>query len=139
MNRASLLLDTHVWFRYQASTKALRNDAVVVIDEAAQRNAVFVSVISVWELAMLEHSGYVEFDGGVQDWTDQALAKPGLSLLPLSPEIAVASVRLPPPMHKDPADRILVASALVENLTFVTSDKAILAFAKTTEISCLRA
>lgn len=139
MTKEPLLLDTHVWFRYQTSTQRLRPDAEAAIAEASGRNAVFISIISVWELAMLEQARYVELDGGIHRWIEQALSKPGIALLPLSPEIAIESVRLPSPMHKDPADRILVASARVDALTLVTSDKAILAFAKATKLAHLRA
>jgi PIN domain nuclease of toxin-antitoxin system len=138
MNDSKLLLDTHIWFRYQVTPKLLRSATADVIDHAALRNAVFVSAISVWELAMLERDGKLELNGGADRWSQQALSKPGISLLPLSPQIAVASVYLPQPMHKDPSDRILVASARVDGLTLVTSDKKILNFAKTTGLSCLR-
>ena len=134
-----LLLDTHVWLRYQGFPKALRETAEAAIDEAAAANAVFVSVISVWEIAMLEHDGKIQLDGGVDRWSQQALSMPGISLLPFSPLIAIESVKLPEPMHKDPADRILVASARIEKLRLVTSDKAVLAFAKTSGLAHLRA
>ncbi len=133
------LLDTHIWFRYQVSPERLRVAALAPLDEAAQRDALFVSVISVWELAMLAQDAHVELNGGVDRWTAAALSKPGIALLPLSPKIAIESVSLPHPMHKDPADRILVASARVEHLTLVTSDKAILRFAKSVHLPCLRA
>ena len=136
---AHLLLDTHVWFRYQLFPHALRPTAEVAIDQASERDAVLVSVISVWELAMLERAGKIELQGGVERWTTEALSKPGISLLPFSPEIAIESVHLSEPMHKDPADRILVASARVEGLTLVTSDKAVLNFAKSTKLPHLRA
>ena len=139
MSSEPLLLDTHVWFRYQTSTRGLRPEAEDAIGQASRQNNVFVSVISVWELALLERAKYVELDGGAHRWTEEALSKPGITLLALSPEIAIESVQLPAPMHKDPADRILVASARVEKFTLVTSDKAILAFAKATKLPHLRA
>ena len=135
----SVLLDTHVWFKYQVSPKELRTSAVTQIEEAATRGAVYVSAISVWELALLEKAGKVEMIGGVQRWVDRALSKPGIHLLPLSPEIAIETVYLPPPMHKDPADRILVASARVERMRIATSDKAVLTFAKSSGLPYLRA
>jgi len=138
MNDPKLLLDTHIWFRYQVTPKLLRPATADAIDRAALRNAVFVSVISVWELAMLERDGRLELHGGADRWSHQALSQPGISLLPLSPQIAVAAVYLPDPMHKDPSDRMLVASARVERLTLVTSDKKIIDFAKTTGMSCLK-
>jgi PIN domain nuclease of toxin-antitoxin system len=138
MNDAPLLLDTHIWFRYQVTPRLVRVPALEAIDRAAVRNDVFVSAISVWELAMLERDGKLDLYGGVDRWSQAALSKPGINLLPLSPQISIASVYLPDPMHKDPADRILVASARVERMTLVTSDKNILAFAKATAMSCLR-
>jgi PIN domain nuclease of toxin-antitoxin system len=138
MSSTGLLLDTHIWFRYQITPAVLRPAAIKAIDEAAERGVVFVSAISVWELAMLERDGRLELDGGTGKWADEALSKPGISLLPLSPAIAVESVYLPAPMHKDPADRILVASARVERLTLVTSDKNVLNFARKSRLSHLR-
>lgn len=135
----ALLLDTHVWINYQAFSRALRPAAEAVIDQAVTHNSVFVSVISLWEIAMLERAGRINLNGGVHAWTQEALSKPGIALLPFSPQIAIDSVYLPDPMHKDPADRILVASARIEKLTLVTSDKAILAFAKATSLAYLRA
>ncbi len=133
------LLDTHVWFRYQLNEHALRPAAEAALDKAAERDALFISVISIWELAMLERDRYLQLDGGVKHWTQTALSKPGIALLPYSPDIAIESVHLPAPMHKDPADRILVASARIEGMTLVTSDKSILSFAKATRLACLRA
>jgi PIN domain nuclease of toxin-antitoxin system len=138
-SKPNLLLDTHVWLHYQGSSKSLRPTAEAAIDEAALRHAVFISVISIWELAMLERAGRIELSGGVDRWTQSALAIPGIKLLPFSPQIAIESVNLPEPMHKDPADRILVASARIERMTLITADKAILAFAKTSGLACLRA
>ena len=134
-----LLLDTHVWFRHQITPDRLRSGVQEIIDGAAQRFEVFVSVISIWEFAMLERDGHLKLQGGIAHWSREALAKPGIALLPLSPAIAIESVALPEPMHRDPSDRFLVASARIENMTLVTSDKAIIRFAKTTGLSYLRA
>jgi PIN domain nuclease of toxin-antitoxin system len=138
MNKA-LLLDTHVWFRYQTTPHMIRPSALRSIDDAAQRSDVFVSVISVWELAMLERDGMLFLQNGVRAWVNEALNRPGIHLVDYSPAIAIESVQLPHPMHKDPSDRILVATARVERLTLVTADKAILAFAKFTALDHLRA
>jgi len=138
MSDAGLLLDTHIWLNYQGFTRALRRSTEQVIDAAAERNAVFISVISVWEIAMLAKAGTIALNESVDHWSEMALSKPGINLLPISPRIAVASVYLPEPMHKDPSDRILVASARVERMTFVTADKKILHFAKVSGMPCLK-
>jgi PIN domain nuclease of toxin-antitoxin system len=140
MNKVSpLLLDTHIWLRYQGISGDLRPAALPTLDHAAAADAVFVSIISIWEIALLVRQGRLSLNTSVDRWTTEALSKPGIRLLPLTPQIAIVSADLPDPMHKDPADRILVASARVERLTLVTRDRDILAFAKATKLACLQA
>ncbi|MGB3633878.1 MAG: PIN domain-containing protein, partial [Rubrobacteraceae bacterium] len=59
-------------------------------------------------------------------WLALALGYPGIQLVELGPEIAVASTRLPGHFHRDPADQIIVATALVNGCSLVTSDSKIL-------------
>ena len=72
---------------------------------------------------MLEAKGRVRLDRPVSEWLHQVLELPGLELLPLSPGVAVRSARLPPGFHGDPADRLIVATALVEFAPLVTADE----------------
>jgi PIN domain nuclease of toxin-antitoxin system len=74
-------------------------------------------VISAWEMAMLESKARVSFDIPCLDWIRQALAPP-LRLVPITPEVAVESTRLPEPFHRDPVDRLLTATARVEGSPF---------------------
>ena len=64
----------------------------------------------------------------IQDWLDHALGYPGMQLLPLTPQIAIASTHLPQPFHKDPADQLIVATARVYNCPLVTMDTLIRAY-----------
>jgi PIN domain nuclease of toxin-antitoxin system len=61
-------------------------------------------------------------------WIDQALAYPGIQLLPLDPKIAIASTQLPPPFHNDPADQIITATARDLNCPLATDDGKILVY-----------
>ncbi len=72
---------------------------------------------------MLAAQGRIEFDRDLLLWIRQALALPRLSLLPLSPEIAVASAQLGHDFVGDPADRIIVATALQHKARLVTKDR----------------
>jgi len=139
MNSSPLLLDTHVWLNATAIPGRIRPAVRAAIDAAQAERAIYIAVISVWELAMLERDRRIELSGGVEQWTRQALAKHGVTLLNYTPAIAIESVYLPAPMHKDPSDRVLVATARIEKLTLVTSDKAIIKFAKATGLPHLRA
>ncbi len=75
----------------------------------------------------------------VRAWTEQALRLPGVRLLPLTPEALIQSVDYPPALNSDPSDRILLASAHTEELTFLTADKDILHFATKHKLRCLKA
>jgi PIN domain nuclease of toxin-antitoxin system len=134
-----LLLDTHVWVHYINATPGLRPETIRAIDKALISGSVFISVISIWEIAMLVRLRRLALHTSVSQWAEQALKLPGTSLLALTPEIAIDSVDLPEPMHKDPSDRILVSTARIERLTLLTRDRDILAFAKATKLACMQA
>lgn len=86
---------------------------------------------------MLEARNRLGFDLPIRQWVKESLEKPGIELLPLTPEIAIESVQLPEPMHKDPADRIVLASAKVERLTLITCDRSMLRFARHIGLECV--
>jgi PIN domain nuclease of toxin-antitoxin system len=86
--------------------------------------------MSVWELGMLESKGRIQLDIPCEQWVQQALAIPGLSVAPLTPEIALASTRLPEPFHGDPTDRSIVATARTLGLRLATRDSKILEYGR---------
>lgn len=87
--------------------------------------AALVSAISVWEVAMLVAKRRIQLDRPVELWVDVALALPGVLLAPLEPVIAVRSTKLPGEFHPDPADRIIVATALEHAAPILTPDDRI--------------
>ena len=123
----ALLLDTHVWLWLMTGTEdKLSLTALDRIDQASRAGHLKVSAISVWEVAMLEARGRIKLNQDCLQWVRRALSQPGTELVPLSPEIAVSSTRLPADFHGDPADRILVATAREWSLTLVTQNAKIL-------------
>lgn len=125
-----LLLDTHALVWSVEERPRLGSGAKRAINIAARLNQVAVSAISPWEIALLVAKGRLHLSTDVMIWVRDALSKPGVNLVPLEPEIAVASTRLPFEMHPDPADRILVATARHLGATLVTADQALLALSK---------
>ena len=115
-----------------ASSEARRS-----IEEAAGTAGIYISVISVWEVGMLEVKNRVSFPLGCDKWVDQALSAPGISPAPLTPEIALASSRLPGGFHGDPVDRIIVATARQLGATLVTRDRKIIAYGGEGHVSIL--
>jgi PIN domain nuclease of toxin-antitoxin system len=125
------VLDTHVWiWVVEGDRGALAPSAIEAIARAANEGAVRVSAISVWEVAMLEAKGRISLSRPVDDWVRSALGAPGVRLLPLSPEIAIESTRLPGTSQGDPADRILIASARILGGQLATCDRTILKYSK---------
>ena len=114
-----IVLDTHAWIWWISAPRKLSLRARRAVDEAKE---LAVSAISLWEVAMLVAKSRLELDRDVGLWMRQALAAPGIRLAPLSAEIAVRSTALGRDFHGDPADRLIVATALELNAALVTKD-----------------
>lgn len=72
--------------------------------------------------------GRISIKKEVEQWVAEALATPGIRLVPLEPEIAIAAARLPRSMLSDPSDQIIVATARHLHLPLITADHKILAY-----------
>jgi PIN domain nuclease of toxin-antitoxin system len=128
---ADRLLDTHAWlWLLQGGNGRLGPATRARILAAAQDGALRLSAISPWEVGMLVAKQRLMVSLPCQDWVRQALQVPGLSVVPLTPEIAVESSFLPGEFHGDPADRIIVATARVTDAVIVTADRRILDYAR---------
>ena len=93
---------------------------------AHEAGVIGISAISCWEIAKLVEYDRLELSCSLDEWFEQALSYPGIHLLPLTPQIAIESTRLPGKFHRDPADQLIVATARVYNCPLVTSDARIL-------------
>jgi PIN domain nuclease of toxin-antitoxin system len=116
-NLVAAVLDTHVWVWTCAG------------DARAQAMAPFkgtpmVSAISIWEVSMLESKGRLTLDPDLESWITTNLSPPFV-LEPLSPAVSVQSCRLPD-FHGDPADRLIVATAIECGVPLVTADRQII-------------
>ena len=120
------LLDTHIWIWLFEGTPG-RFDAGTIgrLERAAADDDVLVSAISVWEVAMLQQAGRLTLADDTPAWVARALDRPGVRLAPLSPSILIESTRLPGKLHRDPVDRMLIATARVTGATLVTRDQQI--------------
>jgi PIN domain nuclease of toxin-antitoxin system len=128
-----LLLDTCAYLWHYSAPELLPKTVRRKI-EKSERFA--VSLASVWEVAIKVQVGKLRLDLPVEDWVRRSLGDPSLSLLPITPTLAVYSTQLPAPFHKDPFDRIIVATAIQENLTVVTRDERILGYPNLKVLAC---
>jgi len=116
-----IVLDTHVWVWWVHGDPQLSRTQLLAI-RAAEGETIGVCAISCWEVAKLVERGRLELPCALDVWLQQALVYPGVALLPLTPPIAIASTRLPPPFPRDLADQLIAATAQVYDCPLVTSD-----------------
>jgi len=137
---AALLLDTHVWlWFFEGVTAEIALPVVRTLETAGRNRRLLVSVLSVWEIAMLEAHRRVRLSMDCRAWVRRALQVPGLRLHGLSPAVAIESTRLPGAIHGDPVDRMLVATARLTGATIVTRDSRILEYAAEGHVTALAA
>jgi PIN domain nuclease of toxin-antitoxin system len=128
-----ILLDTHIWY-WWVHRPSLLTTTQQNMREANVAHGLGVSVISCWEVAKRVEYGKMELSRPIQEWMPLALRFSGVHLVPLTPEIAVMSTQLPGKFHKDPADQIIVATAMLLDCPLVTSDGKILEFPHVTTV-----
>ena len=104
-----IVLDSHIWFWWINLEHNRIPPSMLAEIESAPR--VGVSPVSCFELALAHRRGRLELPRPMREWFALALAGSDVELLPLTPEIAVRAVELPD-IHRDPFDRIIIATAL---------------------------
>ena len=135
-----LLLDTHCWIWMQdGRTEEFSPQGKAAIQHAANEGHLLVSAISTWEVGMLESKGRISLSIDCERWVDQALAMPGLRLVPLTPKIMIESTRLPGEFKGSLADYMLIATARVEGARLMTKDRRILTYGRSKHASVLHA
>jgi PIN domain nuclease of toxin-antitoxin system len=119
-----ILLDTVAWVRWVGEPSLLsRRDAEII--EASRGSGLGVSVISCCETAWLISRKRLIVSETPLEWIRRALEYPGVRLIPLTPEIAAEAAELPGEFHRDPGDRLLVATARVLRVPILTTDHKI--------------
>jgi PIN domain nuclease of toxin-antitoxin system len=125
----ALLLDTHVWIWLVRGERRIARDVQELMSASAGGRSMFLSVMSVWELSLLDAKSRISLSLPCLTWVRTALERSGAVTVPLTTEIAIESNHLPGPFHNDPIDRMLIATARIEGLALVTRDRAILDYA----------
>jgi PIN domain nuclease of toxin-antitoxin system len=117
-----IVLDTHSWVWWTSEDKRLSRRAASAVRRAQRQGDLWVSVISVWELAKKIEKGQLALDRPLDDWLDSALSAGGLHVAEVTRPVLVDSCRLPQPFHGDPADQVIVATARAFRAAIVTRD-----------------
>ena len=121
-----IVLDTHAWIWFISNPNFLSKRAGKAVNAAAEDNGILISSISAWELALLIKKKRLHLTLEVTDWIAKSESLPFIQFVPVTNSIAVKSINLPLPLHSDPADRIIIATALSVGAPLVTKDKKLL-------------
>jgi PIN domain nuclease of toxin-antitoxin system len=133
------LLDTHTWLWVQtAEPDKISREFQKDLERAQVRRQVYVSAISILEVARLVSLAQRALPCSVDDFVAEAFSDDGLVLLDLTPRVMIDATRLPGTFHRDPSDRLLVATARAHGLTLITRDKQILDYAKAGHVNARR-
>lgn len=121
-----IVLDTHVLIWWVSDDERLSAPAAEAIKRELENNGqILVSAITPWEIAMLLEKGRMALGMDLDEWLSAVESIECVSVVPISPRVAVQSVRLPGEFHKDPADRLIVALARELNAPLLTADDKI--------------
>jgi PIN domain nuclease of toxin-antitoxin system len=115
-----ILIDTHIWIRW-----LLPNDPLPLslIDLIETTDSLAVSSISCWEIVMLERFNRIELPLPVDEWLQEALNGSEVNALPINENIAMLAGQLPY-HHKNPADRLIISTAIINNIKLISLDSS---------------
>ncbi|HVR75037.1 MAG TPA: type II toxin-antitoxin system VapC family toxin [Planctomycetota bacterium] len=120
------LLDTHVLLWWLEGGGRLPASHQAAIESARAERPLLVCGITLWEIATLVARRRVRLALPLRDWLERATAAPLVHRVDLTPAVASEVAALPESFHRDPADRIIVATARVHGAAVVTSDRRII-------------
>lgn len=122
-----ILLDTHilVWWVNGGDQLSPKAKAAIHAEQQSPQGEIAIPSIVAWEIAMLQQRGKLILSMDIDHWLALIETIKGVRFLPLTPAVAVQSTRLPGEFHKDPADRFIVAQAIVLNAPLVSADQKI--------------
>lgn len=121
------LLDTHILLYWLGDMEKLSGRQAQIIQAADAKEPLWVSDISLWEIATLHSLGRIQLRHPLRDWLEAAVAPPLVHRVGISPAVATCVSALPNSLHRDPADRIIVASTQILGATLLTHDRRIIA------------
>ena len=122
----NLLLDTHVliWAQQDSPRLGKRTRQMLI----KSQNDLWVSSVTALELSRLVWGNRLELGRSVSDWMQKATQSLRLKTIPVDNRIAIEAYQLPEPIHSDPADRILLATARITGCPLLTADDRLLVY-----------
>jgi len=122
---AAPMLDTHTWIWWMSDSTDLSSAEREALNSLDPDHRPVISDISLWEFGNLVGMGRIVIDGTIEDWLSVAASPATVKIQPITPAIVAEMNRLPDSFHRDPADRLIVATARALNLQLATKDRKI--------------
>lgn len=120
-----IILDTHILVWYISDPKKLSTKLKKTIETEIKKSEILVSSISIWEIYMLVKKGKLTLSLDVDSWIEQIEQSGVFRFIPVDNQIAAKSVKLNSSFHEDPADRIIMATALHLGAKLLIGDEKI--------------
>ena len=133
----ALLLDTHAWVWFAIGDVRLKPKTIEAVQAAGRQGKLYLAAISLWEVAMLAAKGRIELGTQTENWLLEASLRTSVTVVPLDAAIAASSCAIELPQG-DPADRMIVATALKLGASVLTADEQIQAYAKRLQLNIIK-
>jgi PIN domain nuclease of toxin-antitoxin system len=134
-----ILLDTNALLWLAESDPRLGSEARQIIAGAATTGDILVSPVSFWEIGLLLNKGRISLSKPLPQWAEAVVGRSEIRIVPIDAAVAIEAGLLPGSLHGDPGDRFLIATGRVMRASLLTSDRAILAYAKAGHLQAIDA
>lgn len=120
-----ILLDTHVWIWWLLGEGPLLDEERETLNEHAAKNEIAISAASIWEAERLYQKGIIRLEPDFKTWVNLATQQGVCTVIPINKEVILAQQRLPDNFPDDPADQLIVATALLKKFPLATKDRVL--------------
>lgn len=121
-----ILIDTHVWLWWLMGDGALSKSQREELDRLASKNELALSWVSIWETEILERKGRIQLKMNFDEWIKKATSPSFLKVIGVDTNLVLYQRKLPKDFHSDPADRLIVTTAMALKIPLATFDRKII-------------
>ncbi len=120
------LLDTHIWIWWITRSDRLSKSELRKLDKLSKEGGISISSISLWEMANLVSLNRITPNMPLREWLESATDPLFVKVLPITAQISAEVAVLPDSLHRDPADRLIIATSRALQIPLFTVDRKII-------------
>lgn len=121
-----VLLDTHYWIWFVGNLARLQPKEKEHLEYLAERSELCISMISVWEIELLQRRGKIRLALKLEEWLKYATGEKSIRILPIDERVILTQRTLPESFHPDPADRLITSTSILSGFELATADQKII-------------